>query len=141
MTQAEEYKAVIKWEQFSNFNGLVNTVAYVERALSKYKPAILVVSDEEKEKAKAIIFKFIQREQFGERVKSLKIEKEVPKFNNCHLSWMMSNKRGYYNLARATETIERSDGVIRSPKVRMNDGVYKRSVVRLTPVQTGKMFA
>ena len=44
MTQAEEKKAVIQWERFSNFNRLVNTVASVQRALSKYKPAPLVVS-------------------------------------------------------------------------------------------------
>ena len=30
MIQADEKKAVIKWERFSNFNRLVNTVAYVQ---------------------------------------------------------------------------------------------------------------
>ena len=73
MIQAEEKKAVIQWERFSNFNRLVNTVAYVQRASSKHKPATLVVSIEEREKAKAIIFKLLQREQFGEEMKSLEV--------------------------------------------------------------------
>ena len=77
--QAKEKKAVIQWERFSNFNRLVNTVAYLQRALSKHKQATLVVSIEEKEKAKAIIFKLLQQEQFGEEMKSLKAEKENPK--------------------------------------------------------------
>ena len=77
--QAEEKKAVIQWERFGKFNRLVNRVAYVQRALSKYKPATLVVSIEKKEKAKAITFKLLQREQFGEEIKSLKAEKEIPK--------------------------------------------------------------
>ena len=57
----------------------MNTVAYIQRASSKYKPATLVVSIEEREKAKAIIFKLLQREQFGEEMKSLEAEKEIPK--------------------------------------------------------------
>ena len=48
MIQAEEKKAVFQWERFSDFNRLVNTVAYVQRALNKHKPATLVVSIEEK---------------------------------------------------------------------------------------------
>ena len=79
MIQAEEKKAVIQWERFSNFNRLVKTVAYVQRASSKHKPATLVVSIEEREKAKATIFKLLQQEQFGEEMKSLKAEKEIPK--------------------------------------------------------------
>ena len=79
MIQAEEKKAVIQWERFSNFNRLVNTMAYVQRALSKHKPATLVVSIEEREKAKSTIFKLLQREHFGEEMKSLKAEKKIPK--------------------------------------------------------------
>ena len=52
MTQADEKEAVIQWERFNNFNRQVNTIAYVMRAFSKYKPAKLLVSVEEKEKAK-----------------------------------------------------------------------------------------
>ena len=78
MIQAEKEKAVIQWERFSNFNSLVNKVAYVQRALNKHKPAKLVVSIEEREKAKATIFKSLQRENFGEEMKSLKAEKEIP---------------------------------------------------------------
>ena len=79
MIQAEEKKAVIQWERFSNFNRLVNTVAYVQRALNKHKTATVVVSFEEREKAKATIFKLLQQEQFDEEMKSLKAEKEIPK--------------------------------------------------------------
>ena len=49
-----------------------------------------------------------------------------------------SDKRGYYKLGRVTKTIEGSDGVIRSAKVRTNDGVYKRPVVKLAPVLPNK---
>ena len=79
MIHAEEKKAVIQWERFSNFNRLVNTVAYVQRELNKHKPALVVVSIEEREKAKATIFKLLQQEQFGEEMKFLKTEKEIPK--------------------------------------------------------------
>ena len=55
------------------------------------------------------------------------------------LVWLIedSDKRGYYNLGRVTETIDGSDGVIRSAIVRTN-GVYKRPVVKLAPVLPGK---
>ena len=79
MLQAEEKKAVIPWKQFSNFNRLVITVAYAQQALNKHKPATLVVSIEEREKAKATIFKLLQHEQFGGEMKSLKAEKEIPR--------------------------------------------------------------
>ena len=49
-----------------------------------------------------------------------------------------SNKPGYYNLGRVTETFDGSDGVIRSATVRTNVGVYKRPVVKLAPVLPGK---
>ena len=44
------------------------------------------------------------------------------------LAWLIedSDKRGYYNLGWVTETIDGSDGVIWSTKVRTNDGVYKK---------------
>ena len=77
MIQAVEKKAFIQWEQFSNFIRLMNTVAYVQRALNKHKPATHVVSIEEREKA--TIFKLLQQEQFGEEIKSFKAEKEIPK--------------------------------------------------------------
>ena len=44
----EDKKAFVKLEQFNNFNILVNTVAYVQRALSKFKPATLVDKVEER---------------------------------------------------------------------------------------------
>ena len=61
MIQTEEKKTVIKWERFSNFKRLVNTVAYVQRALNKHKAATIVVSIKEKEKAKATIFNLLQQ--------------------------------------------------------------------------------
>ena len=39
MTQAEEKKAVVQLQRFRNFNLLVNTMAYVRRVVSKYKPS------------------------------------------------------------------------------------------------------
>ena len=77
--QAEEKKAVIQWERFSNFNRLVTSLAYVQRTCSKYKPATLVVIDDERETAKAIIVKLLQQEQLGQEMKSLKAEKEIQK--------------------------------------------------------------
>ena len=59
----------------------MNTVAYVQRALSNFrpKPATLVISNDEREKAEAIIFTLPQREQFGEEMKSLKAGKNISK--------------------------------------------------------------
>ena len=54
-------------------------MAYVQRALNKDKPSTLVVNIEQREKAKATIFKLLQREHFGAEMKSLKAEKEIPK--------------------------------------------------------------
>ena len=54
-------------------------MANVQQALNKASPAALVVSIEEREKAKATVFKLLQREQFDEEMKSLKAEKEIPK--------------------------------------------------------------
>ena len=79
MIQAEEKNAVIQWERFSNCNRLVNIMAYVHRALNKHKPATLVVSIEEREKAKATILKLLQQEQFGDKMKSLKAERKFQK--------------------------------------------------------------
>ena len=47
------------------------------------------------------------------------------------------DKRGYYNLVRVTETIDGSDSVVRSAKVRTNDRVYKRPVMNLAPTLPG----
>ena len=55
------------------------------------------------------------------------------------LVWLIkdSDKRGYYNLGRVMETIDGSDGVIRSTIVQSNNGVYKRPVVKLATVLLG----
>ena len=79
MIQAEEKKAVIQWEQFSNFNRLVNTVAYVQRALNKHKPATLVVSIEERRKAKATIFKLLQQDSLVTRSNLSKLKRKFQK--------------------------------------------------------------
>ena len=56
------------------------------------------------------------------------------------LIWLIvdSDKRGYYNLGWVGETIDGSDGEIRSAIVWTNEGVYKRPVVNLAPVLPGK---
>ena len=52
------------------------------------------------------------------------------------LVWIVehSEKRGYYDLGRITETFEGSDGLIPSATIRTKDGYYKRPVVKLAPV-------
>ena len=47
--------------------------------MNKHKPATLVVSIGEREKAKATIFKLLLQEQFCEEIKSQKAERENPK--------------------------------------------------------------
>ena len=96
MTQAEEKKAVIQLERFNKFNRLVNTVEYVQRVLSKQKPATFVISIEEREKAKAIIFKLLQREQFGEEMNSLKAETEIPKSSKILQFSPFLDKQGHF---------------------------------------------
>ncbi|XP_075243928.1 uncharacterized protein LOC142338177 [Convolutriloba macropyga] len=78
ITQAAEMKPIVQWGQFSNFNILVNTMAYVKRALREKKPATKMIDIEENEDAKATIFRLLQQEQFAEETKSLKAEKEIP---------------------------------------------------------------
>ena len=47
--------------------------------MNKHKPATLVVSTEEREQAKSTIVKSLQEEEFGEKMKPLKAEKETSK--------------------------------------------------------------
>ena len=51
---------------------------------------------------------------------------ESENLTGSDLVWLVEDSYiwGYYNLGRVTETIESSHGVIRSAKVRTNDGVY-----------------
>ena len=77
--KVEEKKPMIQWERFSNFNRLVNTMAYVQRVFGKHKPATKTLSVEESEGAQAIIFRLLQQEQFAEEIKYLKAEKEILK--------------------------------------------------------------
>ena len=77
MIQADDKNWLFSRNDSVNLTDL-NTVAYVQRALSKYKAAKLIVSFEESENAKAIIFKFLHQEQFGEEMKSLKPKQEIP---------------------------------------------------------------
>ena len=79
--KVEGKKPVVQWEQFSSFNRLVNTIAYVQRVFRKHKPAAKTLSTEECEGAQADIFKLLQQEQFAEEMKSLKAEKEILKNN------------------------------------------------------------
>ena len=77
--KVEEKKLMIQWERFSNFNRLVNTMAYVQRIFRKHKPATKTLSVEEREGAQGSIFRLLQQEQFAEEMKSLKAEKEILK--------------------------------------------------------------
>ena len=77
--KVEEKKPMIQWERFSNFNRLVNTMAYVRRAFKKHKPATKTLGIEEREGAQSSIFRLLQQEQFAEEMKSLMAEKEIPK--------------------------------------------------------------
>ena len=74
--QAERKKTIVYWERCSNFNQLVDTIRYVHRVLSKTKPATkVVVGIQEKEKAKATIFKLLQHKTIDVEIKSLNAEK------------------------------------------------------------------
>ena len=77
--KVEEKKPLIQWERFSNYNRLVNTMAYIQRVFKKHKPATKTLSVEEREDAQASIFRLLQQEQFTEEMKSLKAEREIPK--------------------------------------------------------------
>ena len=80
-TKVEDKKLIIQWERFSNFNRLVNTMAYVQRVFRKQKPATKTLSVEEREGAQASIFRLLQQEQFTEEMKSPMAEKEILKNN------------------------------------------------------------
>ena len=54
-------------------------MAYVQRTLRRRKPATKMIDIKEKEDDKATIFRLLQQEQFAEKVKSLKVEMEIPK--------------------------------------------------------------
>ena len=77
--KVEEKKPMIQWERFSNYNRLVNTMAYIQRVFKKHKPATKTLSVEEREDAQASIFRLLQQEQFTEEMKSLRAEREIPK--------------------------------------------------------------
>ena len=69
-------------------------MAYVQRALSNTRPATKIIGIEEKENAKATIFKLLQQEQFTEEMKSIKVEKEIPKSGNILQFSPFIDKRG-----------------------------------------------
>ena len=77
--KVEEKKPLIQWEWFSNYNQLVNKMAYIQRVFKKHKPATKTLSVEEREDAQASIFRLLQQEQFTEEMKSLRVEREIPK--------------------------------------------------------------
>ena len=77
--KVEEKKPMIQWKRFSNYNRLVNTMAYIQRVFKKHKPATKTLSVQEREDAQASIFRLLQQEQFTEEMKSLKAEREITK--------------------------------------------------------------
>ena len=103
--QAEEKKPIVQWGRFSNFNRLLNTMAYVQRALRKKKPATKMIGIEEKEDAKATVFRLLQQEQFAEEMKSLTAEKEIPKGSKILQFSLFIDQRG---LIRAKGRIGKS---------------------------------
>ena len=56
ITIAEDKKPIVQRERFSNFNRLVNTMAYEQRALSRLKLSTKEIGIGEKEIAKATIY-------------------------------------------------------------------------------------
>ena len=75
----EEKKPMIQWKPFSNFNRLLNTIAYVQRVFKKDKPATKLQSIAEREGAQTGIFRLLQQEQFAEEMQSLKDERKLQK--------------------------------------------------------------
>ena len=75
----KERKPMIQLEGFSNFNRLVNTMAYVQRVLKIHNLATKTLSVEEREGVQASIFRLLQQEQFADEIKSLKAKKVIPK--------------------------------------------------------------
>ena len=75
MTRTSEPNLCITWREHT----IISRHDTSWREESWYSVGIFVVSIEEREKAKATIFKLLQQEQFGEEMKSLKVEKEIPK--------------------------------------------------------------
>ena len=54
-------------------------MAYVQRVFKKHILATRTLNVEEKESAQASIFRLLQQEESAEEMKSLKVEKEIPK--------------------------------------------------------------
>ena len=82
MRKAEERKPIVKWEKFSPFNQLVNTMAYLQRALKKTKRALKINDIEEAKITMITTSKLLQQKEFAEEIKSLKAEKENQKSTN-----------------------------------------------------------
>ena len=71
-------------------------MAFVQRALSKTKPATKIIGIEEKENTKATIFKLLKQDQFAEEMKSLKAEKEIPRNSKILQFFPFIDKRGLF---------------------------------------------
>ena len=79
MIQAEEKEAVIQWERFINFNRLVNTVAYVQRALNKHKTTTLVVNIEKEKKQKEQSSSYYSKNSLVKRWNLWKLKRKCQK--------------------------------------------------------------
>ena len=89
--QAEEMKDVIQWERFSILKSLVNTVAYVQRALSKTQTNTFVVGIEEEEIAKQSSSVYYNMNSLVKRLILPKLKtklQKAAKLRNCHASLM-----------------------------------------------------
>ena len=96
---------MIQWERLSNFNQLVNTMAYVQRVFKKHTPATRTLNVEEREGAQASIFRLLQQKQFAEEMNTLKVVKEIPKNSQTLQSSSFIDQQG---LIRAQGRIGKS---------------------------------
>ena len=71
VSEATEPEPEVDWNRFSNFNRLVNSVAYVLRFIKRVRSTSILLSVEEREYAKRTIFKLVQQELFPNEFSAL----------------------------------------------------------------------
>ena len=114
ISTTEEKKAIFQMEQFSVFNLPVNTMAYVKRALAKRNQQKRKLESRNKKMQKLKSFKFPQQEQFANEIKSLKVEKEIPKISRNSQSSTFIDKKGF-NIAKGSIGKSQLDITLKRP--------------------------
>ena len=71
VSEATEPEPEVDWNRFSNFNRLVNSIAYVLRFIKRVRSTSILLSVEEREYAKQTIFKLVQQELFPNEYSAL----------------------------------------------------------------------